>query len=179
MMTERQYDYFKALYEEESTRSAELVERGKTYLTIVAAYSGFFAFTAKNWPGENSNWAIRFIFGFVALCLASSLATIVRALGIYSYEGLTDPVKLLEAIGTSEQSDDDFFDRRIADLAVAHNRNEEQNDRRAWRLTIASWLMVFAIVFHFVLVILTLTLERSPNAQKQKGQEAKQESQES
>jgi hypothetical protein len=175
MMSERQYSYFLALYEEENARSAELLERGKTYLTIVAAYSGFFAFTADDWPGEESPWAMRLVFGFIALCLATSLVCIVRALGIYTYEGRNDPEKLLESIGAKQQSDDDFFDRRIVDAAVAHNRNAIQNDRRAFRLTIASWLMVVGIMGHFVFVALTLTAKGKPDGQGEKVQSAREQ----
>jgi hypothetical protein len=82
MMTQRQYDYFKALYEEENARFKDLVERGKTYLAVVAAYSGVFAFTADKLPGAATGVVPKVVFCLVAGCFVSALISIVRSLGI-------------------------------------------------------------------------------------------------
>jgi hypothetical protein len=182
MMTQRQYDFFRALYEEENTRFKDLVERGKIYLTVVAAYSGLFTFTADKMPGATVGTVPRVVFCLVAGFLVAALISIVRSLGIYSYEGLTDPEKVVNQIGATPQSDDDFFDRRVVDLAVAHNRNEKQNDRRAKCLTVATWLMALGIVFHMFFVFLLLLNQGAPDGgqekervkEKEKVQEAEQ-----
>lgn len=155
-MTQRQFEFFKALYEEENSRLKDLIERGKIYLSVVAAYSGLFAFTTDKLPAPTTSWLAKCVFCLVAVSLIAALVSIMRSLGIYSYEGLVDPEELLKEIGANAQSDDVFFDFRVADLSVAHNRNEKQNDRRAWYLSVASWLTVAGILFHMVFVFLVV-----------------------
>jgi hypothetical protein len=148
MMTQRQYEFFKYLFDSEDARFKDLIERGKVYLTVATAYLGVLAFKNQEFLISSTDITAKVLFCLVALFFLAALVCIVFSLAIYKYEGLCDPEKVLEEIGSHPQSDDTFFDLRTADMAVAHNRNQKQNDRRADCLAIASWLMAIGVLFH-------------------------------
>ena len=47
MATEKQYAFFKALYDEEVARQASLADRAKTYLSLITFYSAFILFAVE------------------------------------------------------------------------------------------------------------------------------------
>jgi hypothetical protein len=74
----------------------------------------------------------------------------VLATRIRVYEAPTDLQKVLESFGPSPPTDSDFLDDRLADLAVATDRNAIENDKVASLLTASGWLLFSAVAVHFV-----------------------------
>jgi hypothetical protein len=75
---------------------------------------------------------------FEGVLLAGCMVFAAVGTWIRTYEGIADPREIIERFGDAPPSNDDFFDNRITDLAVATNRNSAANDKTAWALNWAS-----------------------------------------
>ena len=150
MATETQYAFFKSVYDEENVRYTQLESRAKFYLTIQTFYLGAIAFKfddIQKFSAALSVPPILFITG--GLLVVLGLLLTVLATRIRAYEAPTDLQELLESFGSSP-TDSDFLDDRLADLAVATDRNSIANDKVANLLTYAGILLFSAVAVHFV-----------------------------
>lgn len=71
-------------------------------------------------------------------------------MGFFKYERLFNPISVLENIGKEQKKDEDFFDERIADYAVATNRNARKNNLRAKILLAEMYFILLGIVLHSI-----------------------------
>lgn len=151
MATENQYEFFRYLYEEENSRYSELESRAKLYITIISLYMGALAFKLDD-VLKISNGRIFSLGLFIGSVIIFSIALLfsILAIRIRVYEGITDPYDIFEEYGDEAPIDQDFFDNRIADLAVATDRNSIQNDIVAARLSDAAWFLYFGVICHIV-----------------------------
>jgi hypothetical protein len=155
MATEAQYQIFKELYDEESKRYSELDGKAKLYITIITFYLGAIAFKFKDVleftsPTSYAKW----LYSAIALVLVAALLCTVNAMRVRVFEGICDPVKLIKEFGDTPPTDDDFRDDRIADLAVATNRNFAQNNKIASSLSWASGFILLAGIIQFCLFLM-------------------------
>lgn len=97
-----------------------------------------------------------FIGASSGLLFVISLACCIFALRIRSYEGIADLERVIEEFPSDGISDQVFFDHRIADLAVATNRNSEQNDEAARALGIAGWLLFGGVLLQAIMLVIAL-----------------------
>lgn len=151
MATETHYAFFKSVYDEENVRYTELESRAKFYLTIQTFYLGAIAFKfddIRKFSEALSVPPILFITG--GLLVVLGLLLTVLATRIRAYEAPTDLQKLLQSFGSSPPTDSEFLDDRLADLAVATDRNSIANDKVASLLTYAGILLFAAVTVHFV-----------------------------
>lgn len=152
MFTQRQYDFFKTLYDEESARYTELENRAKLYLGVITLYVGAIAFkiedVSKFARTVNIPWPVLLVVGL--LFLVSLLLTIL-AIKIRHYEGISEPEDILAEIGDAPPTDEEFFEDRIVDLAVATKRNVEQNNKNAELLNWASIALAGGVGLHLVI----------------------------
>lgn len=156
MATKIQYETLKAVYDDELARNASLRNTGNVYLTICSFFLGGLAFKLDGvFRQATPLTEIAFLFAVGAFVLAFVL--ILRALGVYTYEGLCDPEKVLKSFDKIPPTDADFLDDRIVDIAAACSVNVKMDDKRAAFLEWASWTMLAGIVTGFVsLVMLSL-----------------------
>ena len=56
----------------------------------------------------------------------------------------------LRAFGDTGKPDAEFYEDRLADMAVAYEKNSLQTDRRALLLQISSYLMLAGLLFHLL-----------------------------
>lgn len=155
MASKEQYDYYKFLYEHERSRYLELVNRGKLFLSIITLYMGLLAVGAdKTVTGlAESTWSMAAYLTSILL-LVGALAEVVLAVGIYKNEKPSNPRKMILALEQEPPQDSDFRDERIVDLAVATERNSQNNDLRAKRLQISSVLLLLAIFAQAIFLLL-------------------------
>jgi hypothetical protein len=154
MATKEQYEFFKLLYDEENTRFAALIDRGKTILSLSVLYTAFLAFsTEKNKPVSVEMY-ILFVLTVVALLTALLLA--ILALGIYKHEGLNDPERVVSQFGREAPANESFFEDRIADCVVACTRNSNKNNRRANLLFGSLAVLLAGLFLHAVYFFVTL-----------------------
>jgi hypothetical protein len=146
MATEKQYLFFKGLYDEESARQTSLADRAKVYLSLMTFYSAFVLFAAEKLKPDTAVLKILFVATVASTLLAFLLS--LWSIRISEYEALNDPQEIIAGFGTSPPEDEDFFDDRIVDFAVAYQRNSDVNDRKATQLTWAGFLLLAGIFLH-------------------------------
>ena len=151
MFTKEQFDTFKYIYEKEEARFSELINRGKIYLSIVTIYIGVFSLKIQDIAELVGDGAFsKILLGVTGACFIMALLACVLALGILKYEGLCDIKEELLAFGDSGKSDAEFYEDRLADMAVSYERNSLQNDRRASLLQVSSYLMIVGVFCHLL-----------------------------
>jgi len=160
--TKTQYDCFKTVYDEETTRYAQLENRSKLYLTIITFYLGAIAFKVDAVLKFVSQFKVPIsIYAAMAVVLLGALLLTVLATRIRAYEGIYDPEDVIESFGQSAPLDDEFLDDRIIDLAVAAQRNAEQNNTVARVLQWASYLLAGAVLLQLVALLFAVINSRT------------------
>jgi hypothetical protein len=150
MASEKQYDFFKLLYDEESAREKQLNEGAKHLMSLATLYSAFAIYAVKD--AQFDRWD-KVGFGIaIGLMLVTFLAALMT-LRVKTFEAITTPRRALKSFGKAPLSDAAFYDRRIADLVVATERNCKVNDRKARMLALAGSaapLAIFAQAAFFI-----------------------------
>src|SRR5271170_4918321 len=100
MATEIQYQVFRSLYDEESTRYSNLAARAQVYFSIVSIYLGAIAFKFDDIRTLADHFRVPSLLVIIAggFLLVSLLMTIV-AVAIRNYEGVCDPVEVIDGFG--------------------------------------------------------------------------------
>ena len=93
----------------------------------------------------------------VTAILTGSLVFIALAARIRVYEAIADPGEIIESFGKAEPKNQDFFDDRIADLAVATKRNAGVNGKVARVLEYAGLCIALAMLALLIAVIIGLS----------------------
>jgi hypothetical protein len=146
MATEAQYQCFKDIYDRETKRGEQLIDRGKIYLSVITLYMGLLGVAFdKITPMLAGHCFEKTIYILSLIIFIFSLALVIFSIGIYCYRFPTDPETVIFSFGTNQPLDNDFFDARIADFTVAFKENLPVNEKRANLLKYASWLMLFGI----------------------------------
>ena len=157
MATKEQHDFFLYLYEEEERRYGQLESRAKLYISIVALFLASLIFKVEEVQQSVAHlgapWWLVVVEGIL---LATALVFIVFGVFIRTYEGLTDPEDVVNNFGDEPPSNEEFFDDRIADYAVATTRNAAMNDRAARFLEIAVSFLAMAMLV--LLIVLGMAL---------------------
>jgi hypothetical protein len=147
MASKEQYEYYKFLYDHERSRYLELVNRGKLFLSIITLYMGLLAVGAdKTISGLESSILLTLVYFISVFLLVASLVAVVLAIGIYKNEKPSSPREMILSLKDNVPTDDEFRDERVVDLAVATDRNSENNDLRAKRLQVSSYLLILGIL---------------------------------
>jgi hypothetical protein len=145
MATQAQYDVFVYVYEEENKRYESLQDRAKLYLSIASIYLGAIAFKADDVLKVVAQFHIpMWLWLATGGILVVAVVLITSAVRIRTYEGICDLEELIANFGPEPPADEDFFDDRLVDLAVATNRNSASNDRAARLLGWAAAAMILA-----------------------------------
>jgi hypothetical protein len=161
MATEAQYEFFKFRYMEGVERYQALIARGQIFLSIVTLYIGVLSFKLSPSGApvatliELSSPALKWLYCSILISLLISLLLVILALGIYKYHAVADPVQIIEAYGPTQPTDSDFWDERIANLAVVTHENIPRNNKRAKLLYRATIFLFLAAVQHVVFFLCT------------------------
>jgi hypothetical protein len=160
MATQLQYDSFKAVFDEEKARYEHLEKRANLYLTIITFYLGAIVFKAEDLMKFATRFGLSAVWCLaIGALLAFALLLVVGAISIRAYERLFDPKKEIKSYADRQPTDAEFLDKRLADFAVATERNATQNDRVARLLRRAAWLifcsallqiLIFGVIFAHV-----------------------------
>lgn len=157
MATKEQWEIFKYLFESEQERKQKLSNIGKVYVSLSMLYVGALGMKVEFWYKElPKDTLLVVLFLLVLITFLVALCLTVFALGIYKYEYLNDPEELIKKFGNHAPSNEEFFDDRIVDLAVATNRNKNQNDKRSIFLKYSMYTMVGGVLLHIVLLVSVL-----------------------
>jgi hypothetical protein len=154
MATEKQFAFFKSLYDEECKRGEELHDHAKNNLGLVTLYSAFILFVIEKLRPEST--CSKLIFVATILCMLAAFLLSLWATQISIYEAVNEPADILEELGDSQPDDEDFFDDRIADYTVAYERDSEVNDKKANQLLVARYFLLVGIALHACYFIVLL-----------------------
>jgi hypothetical protein len=154
MASEKQYLFFKSLYDEEVQRTQQLRDHAKNYLSLATFYSAFVAFVVQQIKPSTPLPIAIFLASVICMLLAFLLA--LWASGIASFEVANNPEEIVDEFGDKPMSDEAFFDNRIADFVVASEGNCEVNDKKALQLVIAGYVLLGGIVLHACFIILSI-----------------------
>jgi hypothetical protein len=147
MATEKQFEFFKSLYEEEAERGKELHEHAKVNLGLTTLYSAFVIFVLEQKQFNTASSKAFFIATVLSLLLAFLLTLWSTQIAVY--EAVTDLYRVIKAeYKNGSPSDHDFFDNRIVDYTVARGRNIVVNDRKAYGLLVARYFLLLGIALH-------------------------------
>jgi hypothetical protein len=155
MASENQYSVFKAMYDEESARWNGLMDRAKTYISLVTLFSGLLVFKSDDlngYLGAAPRVRVPFVLG--AALFICSLIAIVLSTTVREYEGSGDPERIINELPEDEvMTDEAFFDDRIVELAAATTNNAKQNERLARGLHGTSWFLIAGTSCIFIALI--------------------------
>ena len=147
MATEKQYAFFKSLYDEESERAKILAEHAKNNLGLATLYSGFILFVVEK-QVANIAWLGKFLFCGAILFMLGAFLLSLMATQIADYQIPNEPTDIVEGFGDDPPTDEDFFDDRVIDYALACETNSSVNDRKADMLLDARYLLLGGITLH-------------------------------
>lgn len=152
MATQAKYDVCRSVFDEETDRYQSLNDRAKTYLSVLTLYSGILLAKASDAIKlVKGNLPATILFYALVLCILATLVTLVLALRMRPYERIFTISQVPDQL-EDPATDDDFYDHRIADLAIALDVNYAQNDDFANWLGYSSWLLAASVGINMVLV---------------------------
>ena len=147
MATEKQYAFFQSLYSEESQRAGVLGDHAKNNLSLATFYSAFILFVVEK-PGPAITSYGKWTFIAAVVCMLGAFLLSLWATQISIYEAIAEPADVIASYEDNPPTDDDFFDDRIADYAVAYEKNSLVNDRKANELLVARYFLLAGITLH-------------------------------
>lgn len=154
MATEKQYQFFQSLCAEEAEREKLLWDRAKTNLSLTTLYSAFIIFVVEKL--RPSTLATEIIFIAAVVFMLSAFLLSLWAVKVSTYEAAAEPRSIFASFREEPPTDEDFFDDRIVDFAVAYERNAKVNNRKARWLTIAGYCLLLGIGLHACYFILCI-----------------------
>jgi len=139
-------EFFQYIFASESERTKFLRATATSYLTLSAFYSAFVFFVTEKLRPVQQLPKLLFAGAVVSMIVAFVLSLWVVQLSKFMVP--TRPREIIENYGESEPTDEEFFDKRIAELTVAYERNCEVNDRKALVLKLGGYALLVGLVFH-------------------------------
>lgn len=155
MVTTKQFEFFRLLYDEEVDRQKSLSESARHYISLTTFYSAFIIFVIDKLRPESC--LQKAVFLLTGLSMLGAFLLSLIAIRIRTYEALNNPKDIMDEIQVGGMHDSEFFDRRAADCVVACEENSKINDTRANQIQVAGYCLFLGIGFHaayFVLRIL-------------------------
>ncbi len=146
MATEKQVEFFKLVHQMERDRTTGLRETAKTYINLSSIYSAFIIFVAEKLRPVDVSAKMIFSATIVSMLLAFLFSILV--VHVANYQGLTNLRRIIENFGDQPPTDDDFFDDRIVDYAVACQRNLTVNNQKARFLSASGYLILIGLALH-------------------------------
>jgi len=157
MASKEHYEFFKFLYEEEVSRYSVLGARAQLYISVIGFFVGAVVFKASD-LGEAAK--VLKLPLWLLLTAASlfivALSLVVLAMWIRSYQTANEPEKVLNEFIDTPPDNEEFFDNRIIDFAVAATENAKENNRVANCLLYAGYALSAAIVGLLIILMLAI-----------------------
>jgi len=157
MATETQYNFFKAVYDEENKRYTRLGNRATLYFSIISFFLGTIIFKFNDLKPFLALFHVPMaLYLVIGLLFGLSLIFTVFGIIVRRYEGICDLTDIIRNMGVLAPTDADFLDDRIIDLAVATKRNKAQNGRVALLLRCSAYPILGAVCVQFLVFIVAL-----------------------
>jgi hypothetical protein len=161
MASEKQMAFFKSLYDEEAARHAVLMERAKTYITVITIYIGIVGLKVgdlKDLKAFGVPWALLLC---IALAVGAALLLTVMAIRVREFEALVEPEAAAKELDAPGMTDDKFFSNRIADYVVATQINRKVVNDIGFKLRLAVMFLAGGVALHLFTVLVALNSQAS------------------
>ncbi len=146
-VTKEQYEFFRALYDEEERTALQLEGRAKVYLGVISAFLA--ALLLKAGDAKQIAEALRVPWALLlsdAVPMSLALLLVLWALRIRDFEAVGDGPEVIEGYRDEWPDDAQFFEDRMVDYAFASSRNRRLNNETAGLLAWASRSMATGIL---------------------------------
>jgi hypothetical protein len=158
MASKEQYEYFKDMFADEIERKNSLMRKTQLYfsvITVVASIVFTNLFKLKDLIAADVSLKITLSILFCVLFLL--LVFIICSVRLQGYSAAIDIESYLNQLPTTdeEQSNNDFFDYRIAEFIAAIQLNQVTNSKKAAFMKLSEYGM---ICFLFMLLIINLQI---------------------
>lgn len=152
----RNYDFFKALHEDERNRATRLGQLATAYIGIEGLYIGAVAFKYSDVATTARDLHVpAAVFLLVLAVMIIALVTTIWSVSIKTGEGLADPEKLTPDLNPP-YDEVAFLKERCIDFGVAVKFNSQVNEKRARALWLSGILIFLAIAVLGVAVVLAM-----------------------
>jgi hypothetical protein len=159
-VTKEQYEFFRALYDEEERTALQLEGRAKVYLGVISAFLA--AVLLKAGDAKEIAKALQVPWVLLisdAFPMSLALLLVLWSLRIRDFEAVNDGPALVDAYEDDWPGDAQFYRDRVADYAFASARNRRVNQETADLLAWASRAMAAGILV--LLGIVAIAMWRS------------------
>ena len=158
MATKDQYEFFNQRYVEEAERQRDLLKKSQLYFTTITVLASVLftnISTLKDFIDKNSQLKITLFILLVDTFLI--LILLFLSIRVKDYVIPIDNQEYLDNLPTdgNQESDEEFFDNRVADFIAAIDKNQVVNDDKAFFLKISEYGI---IGFIFIILIITLQI---------------------
>jgi hypothetical protein len=157
MATEKQMAFFKSLYDEEAARHAVLMERAKTYITVITIYIGIVGLKVGDLTALTKDFRVPWaLLLCIALAVGAALLLTVMAIRVREFEALVEPEKAAKELDAPNMTDEKFFANRIADYVVATQVNRKVVNDIGFKLRLAVMFLAGGVALHLFTVLVAL-----------------------
>ncbi len=131
-----QYEFFRALYDEEERTTVQLEGRAKVYLGVISAFLATLLLKADDAQKVAAVLKVPwFLLLLEALPMTVALGVVFWALRIREFEAVNDGPDLIDRYGDDWPTEEQFYEDRVADYAVASSINRGLNNQTAGLLS--------------------------------------------
>jgi hypothetical protein len=160
-VTKEQYEFFRALYDEEERTALQLEGRAKVYLGVISAFLA--AVLLKAGDAKEIAKALQVLWGLLlsdAFPMSLALLLVLWSLRIRDFEAVNDGPKVIREFEDDWPGEARFLEDRIIDYAFASSRNRKLNSETAALLAWASRSMAAGILLLVGIVIAAIWRSR-------------------
>jgi hypothetical protein len=159
-VTKEQYEFFRALYDEEERTALQLEGRAKVYLGVISAFLA--AVLLKAGDAKEIARTLQIPWALLlsdALPMSVALLLVLWSLRIRDFEAVNDGPKVIREYEGGWPGEAQFLEDRIVDYAFASSRNRDLN-KTASLLAWASRSMAVGILVLVAIVIFAIWRSR-------------------
>jgi hypothetical protein len=114
---------------------------------LATLYSAFILFVVEKQAADIA-WLGKLLFCSAILFMLGSFLLSLMATQIAAFQIPNEPTDIIEGFGDDPPTDEEFFDDRIIEYALACETNSSVNDRKADMLQYARYLLLGGIAMH-------------------------------
>jgi hypothetical protein len=160
MATKNQYEFFETRYTEEIERMRDLQKKAQIYLSIISIIASVLLVNISDFKGLINDDSSLKITTFVFLAdLFFIVVFLINSVRLKSYIVAFNPSEYINEVpdDSSEYTDTEFYDNRVADFIHAIETNQDVNAEKAQSLKLSEYGL-FGLVFIVLIITFQILL---------------------
>lgn len=158
MATKEQYEYFKDRFGDELERKNALLRKTQLYFSVITVIASLIFTNLSKLDGLTSSIpSLKITLPVIFCILFLILVSLIYSVRMQNYSPAINIDSYLDELPTTneEQTNEDFFDNRIAEFIAAIEINQETNNKKASFLKISEYGM---LGFLFIQLMISLQI---------------------